>query len=109
MRKVVFLALLAAMLPAIAASAETVAEKQMAQQIGSQLKQSGQLHNYRIGVKYHDGVAILEGTVTSQDQRNAACRLAQHVKGVSKVQCKLEISEGEDQNNSKHAGNDERF
>src|SRR5215212_2073393 len=94
MRKV-FLALLAAALPAITALADTPAEEQMAHRIGSQIKQSGQLHNYEIGVKFHDGVAFLEGKVTSPDQRMAAVRLAQHVKGVSRVECKLEISKPE--------------
>ncbi len=98
MRKVVFLALLAAALPAFTALAETPAEEQMAHKIGSQLKQSGQLHNYEIGVKFRDGVACLEGKVTSPEQRMAAVRLAQHVKGVSRVECKLEIA-----NNSKSA------
>ena len=98
-----FLALLAAALPAISALAESPAEEQMAQRIGSQLKQSGQLHNYEIGVKYHDGVACLEGKVTSPEQRMAAVRLAQKVKGVSRVECKLEI-----QNESKSSG-DEQF
>jgi hypothetical protein len=91
MRKV-FLALLAAALPAMTVLAETPAEEQMAHRIGSQLKQSGQLHNYEIGVKFHDGVAFLEGKVTSPDQRRAAVHLAQHVKGVSRVECKLEIA-----------------
>jgi len=90
MRKV-FLALLAAALPAISAMADSPAEEQMARRIGSQLKQSGQLHNYEIGVKYHDGVASLEGKVTSLEQRNTALRLAQKVKGVSRVESKLEI------------------
>ena len=53
MRRYVFLALLAAMLlPATIAKAETAAEKQMAQRIGNQLKQSGKLRDYRIGVKF---------------------------------------------------------
>src|SRR3954453_2247998 len=90
MRKV-FLALLAAALPAISAMADSPAEEQMARRIGSQLKQSGQLHNYEIGVKYHDGVASLEGKVTSLEQRNTALRLAQKFKGVSRVESKLEI------------------
>jgi hypothetical protein len=106
MRKVVFLALLAAMLPAIVASAETVAEKQMAQKIGSLLKQSGQLHNYRIGVKYHDGTAILEGTVTSVEQRTTAVRLAERVKGVKEVQYKLEIPEKAHAASKAEASND---
>jgi hypothetical protein len=101
MRKV-FLALLAAALPAISALADSPAEEQMAHRIGSQLKQSGQLHNYEIGVKYHDGVACLEGKVTSPEQRMAAVRLAQKVKGVSRVECKLEI-----RNNSKSGGDEQ--
>src|SRR5206468_899961 len=78
MRRVVFLALLAAtLLPAAVASAETPAEKQMAQRIGNQLKQSGQLHNYHVTIKFQNGVAHLEGTVTSAEQRKIAVRLAQ--------------------------------
>ncbi len=102
MRKV-FLALLAAALPAISAMAEAPADEQMAHRIGSQLKQSGQLHNYEIGVKYHDGVACLEGKVTNPEQRRVAVRLAQKVKGVSRVECKLAIA-----NESKSNG-DEQF
>src|SRR5262245_21827825 len=91
MRKV-FLALLAAALPAISALADVPAEEQMAHRIGSQLKQSGQLHNYEIGVKYHEGIAYLEGKVTSPEQRATAIRLAQKVKGVSRVECKLAVT-----------------
>ncbi|HEX4413180.1 MAG TPA: BON domain-containing protein [Lacipirellulaceae bacterium] len=91
MRKVVYLAVVAAtLLPTLAASAETPAEKRVAQQIGSHLKQSGQLQNYRVGVKYHDGVAILAGTVSSPEQRDIALHLAQQCEGVKQVVCKLE-------------------
>lgn len=91
MRRVMFLAVLvAALAPAVTAAADTAAEKHVAQQIGSHLKQSGQLHNYRVGVKYHDGVAYLAGTVASAEQRNAAVQLAQQVDGVTHVVCKLE-------------------
>ena len=92
MRKVVFLALLAAALPAISALAETPAEEQMARRIGMHMKQSGQLKNYEIHVKYHDGVATLEGDVASDAQRGKAINLAKSVKGVSRVDCKLTIS-----------------
>jgi hypothetical protein len=92
MRRVVYLAVLAAtLLPAATGSAESVAEKRVAQQIGSHLKQSGQLQNYRVGVKYHDGVAYLNGSVSCSEQRDIAVRLAQQVEGVSHVVCKLEI------------------
>ena len=91
MRKLVYLAVLAAtMLPALAASAETPAEKNIAQKIGSHLKQSGQLQNYRVGVKFHDGTAILAGSVASAEQRDTALRLAQEVPGVKHVVCKLD-------------------
>src|SRR4051795_3515156 len=87
-----FFALLAAALPAISAFADPPAEQQMARRIGMQLKQSGQLHNYEIDVKYHDGVASLDGKVSSAEQRLTAVRLAQKVKGVSRVECKLEVN-----------------
>ena len=89
----VFFALLAAALPAISAMADSPAEEQMAHRIGVQLKQSGQLRNYEIGVKYHDGVACLEGKVASPEQRSTAVRLAQKVRGVSRVECKLAIND----------------
>jgi hypothetical protein len=93
MRRHVFLALLAAMLlPATIVKAETAAEKQMAQRIGSQLKQSGKLRDYRIGVKYQKGVAYLNGTVTDAHQREAATRMAGSIKGVSRVVNKLELA-----------------
>jgi hypothetical protein len=88
--------LCATLAPAATASAETAAEKRVAQQIGVHLKQSGQLRNYRVGVKYHDGVAYLSGTVTSSDQRDAAVKLVKECEGVSHVVCKLSCTnEGE--------------
>jgi hypothetical protein len=99
MRRVFFVAVLAATLvPAVTASAETAVEKRVAQQIGSHLKQSGQLHNYRVGVKFRDGVAYLNGSVANPEQREIATQLAQQVNGVSHVVCKLEcLNEGEAQ------------
>src|SRR4051812_11526142 len=96
MRRVVFIALLATLLPAIAVQAESNADEQMARRVGSVLKDSGQLQNYHIGVKFHDGTAFLEGTVTSVEQRTKAVQLAKHIKGVSRVQYKLEIPNKED-------------
>ncbi len=110
MRRVFFLALLAAtILPAATALADGSAEQQMANRIGAQLKQSGQLHNYHINIKYHSGVAYLEGTVTSVQQRTVAVRLAERVKGVSRVEYKLEIpSEADSPNDSKPANGQDR-
>ncbi|WP_197527314.1 BON domain-containing protein [Pirellulimonas nuda] len=75
-------------MPASAGSAD---EQAVARSIAGELKQSGQLTQYNVGVKYQDGVAWLLGTVTSQDQANKAVALAQRVSGVDKVISKLEI------------------
>src|SRR5690606_34534835 len=70
---------------------QTGADAAVAQQVASTIKESGQLSNYRLGVKYQDGVAWLLRTVTSQGQMDAAVALAEQVEGVSHVICKLEI------------------
>jgi hypothetical protein len=96
MRSVLFLATMAAlMLPAPLATAETAAESSMAKEIGRQLKVSGQLRNYRIGVKYQDGVAWLTGDVASAEQRAVAVRLTEQMDGVNHVVCQLECSAAE--------------
>ena len=70
MRLLLLLASMAAVLvPASGATAETAAEKALAQQIGRDLKESGQLRNYQIGVKYQDGVVWLGGTVANASQK----------------------------------------
>lgn len=98
------------LLPATIASAETPAEKQMAQQIGNHLKQSGQLHNYRIGIKFRDGTAFLEGTVTSPEQRRIAINLVKQVKGVARVDFKLELeNQPQAQEEQKPAANENRY
>jgi hypothetical protein len=90
MRKFVFVALLAALfLPASDARAQSDAESVMAQQIGRELKESGQLQNYRIGIEFQNGIAKLSGSVTSAEQRDTAVQLARQVQGVSHVVCNL--------------------
>jgi hypothetical protein len=92
MRRIDFLALLAlaALLPAAGTSAQSAADKAMAQRIGSILKESGQLRDYRVGVKFQDGVAWLNGTVTDADQAEAAAGLAREVPGVTNVVSQLQ-------------------
>lgn len=92
MRKMIFLALAIALatLPCAGSRAESSADKAIAQQIGARLKESGELSNYRIGVKYQDGVAWLSGSVTSFEQRDAAMRIARQTDGVTHVVCRLE-------------------
>ncbi|MGE3240202.1 MAG: BON domain-containing protein [Pirellulales bacterium] len=94
---------LAALLPASHVAAQSAQDKAIAQQIGSQLKQSGQLHDYRIGVKYKDGVAALSGTVANQQQLHAALQLTQQMNGVDQVVNNLSIAKETKQNFGKPA------
>ena len=65
-----------------------------AQNIARTLKESGQLKDYRVGVKYEDGVAWLMGTVTSPQQKQIAERLARQAPGVTHVVSRLEVDNG---------------
>jgi hypothetical protein len=77
-----------AMPPAFAATSNEKA----AQQIANNLKASGKLKGYRVGVKYEDGVAWLSGTVTSPSQLKMAEQIARNSAGVDHVICKLEVA-----------------
>ncbi len=67
-----------------------------AQTIAKNLKQSGKLKDYRVGVKYEDGVAWLMGTVTSPQQKRLAEQLARQSAGVDHVVSKLKVEGGAD-------------
>ncbi|MEN0111605.1 MAG: BON domain-containing protein, partial [Planctomycetota bacterium] len=71
--------------------ADSPATDPTATRVAESLRESGQLKNYRVGVKYEDGVAWLVGSVTSQEQADTALRLAAEVEGVDHVVNKLEI------------------
>ena len=71
--------------------ADEASDRTTAQQIANNLKQSGELSDYRVGVKYENGVAWLSGTVTSLEQKQVAERLARRSAGVEKVISKLEV------------------
>ena len=94
MRKTVFSACLAVavVVPNVSLAASNGAEQEMAQQIGSQLKESGQLRDYRIGVKYQDGVAWLNGSVANEQQMSTAIRLTRQIRGVDHVVNNLAVS-----------------
>lgn len=77
--------------PASAGAASPTAEK-MASNVAQALKESGRLQGYAVGVKYEDGVAWLEGRVTSEEQSATAAELARGVQGVAHVVNKLEIA-----------------
>jgi hypothetical protein len=92
MRKVLFawtMAAMAALAPGWTLAGEAE-DQAVANQIAKNLKESGRLQNYRIGVAYRDGTAWLNGTVTDSDQLVAALEVAQQTEGVKDVVNRLE-------------------
>ncbi len=87
---------LAVLAPTTHVAAQSAQDKAIAQEIGQQLKSSGQLHDYRIGVKYKDGIAALSGTVANQQQLVAAVRLTNQMNGVDQVVNNLTIAGASD-------------
>ena len=69
----------------------SAADKQMAQKIASQLKTSGRLKGYSVEVRYKDGTAWLDGTVSSEEQLGTAGEVVEGLDGVSYVVNRLQI------------------
>lgn len=65
--------------------------QEVAQEIAASLKNSGQLRGYKIGVRYQDGIAWLRGTVTDEQQKQAAEKLVSQVPGVKQVVNELAV------------------
>ncbi len=83
--------LVAALGLTVASATAATSNENAAQQIANNLKQSGKLKGYRVGVKYEDGVAWLSGTVTSENQKRIAEQIARESAGVDHVICKLDV------------------
>jgi hypothetical protein len=79
---------LAVTLPGIAVAGD----REMAQRIANELKESGALVDYNIGVKYQDGAAWLSGHVRSEEQMTAALEIIGAMEGVDHVINDIEIS-----------------
>ena len=60
-----------AVVPALALAGN----QEVAEQIANRLRNSGQMSDYKIGVKYQDGTAWLRGRVSSEEQMKTALRL----------------------------------
>jgi hypothetical protein len=65
----------------------------MAVQIRDALNNSGQLHGFRIEVKFQDGTAWLKGHVSSREQLNTALQIAFKTPGVTRVVNNLTVVE----------------
>jgi hypothetical protein len=94
MRKVILMLAVAAVAsgPVRYAAADGAGDRVVAQQIAENMKLSGQLKDYRVGVKYQNGVAWLMGTVTSPQQKTIAEQIARESEGVQRVVSKLEVA-----------------
>ena len=75
-------------------AAEPAEDRAAAQQIAENMKLSGQLKDYRVGVKYQKGVAWLMGSVTSAEQKAIAEQIARESEGVDRIVSKLEVTGG---------------
>ncbi len=70
-------------------------DQQVAQRIAANMKQSGQLVDYRVGVNYRNGVAWLSGRVRNEEQMLTALKIALATPGVEKVVNNLSTGAGE--------------
>ena len=74
-------AVIAAVVPTLALAGN----QEVADQIAHKLRHSGQMSDYKIGVKYQDGTAWLFGRVASEEQMNTAIRLTFQISSVNRV------------------------
>ena len=81
-------ALLIALLPSLAMGGD----REISQQIAGQIKESGRLKDYTIGVQFTDGIAVLQGSVRDAAQAAAAVEVTQSSPSVTRVVNNLEIS-----------------
>lgn len=65
--------------------------QEVAERIARGLRSSGQMSDYKIGVTYQDGTAVLHGRVTSEEQMNTAIRLALQTADVKRVVNELNV------------------
>ena len=74
-----------ALLTPAAAFADEAEDSATAARIAANMKQSGLLQGYRIGVTCSNGEALLEGDVTSNEQGVIALQIARETEGVTEV------------------------
>jgi hypothetical protein len=80
---------------AIAAVVPTLAladNQEIAEQIAGKLRSSGQMSDYRIGVKYQEGTVWLRGQVANEEQMNTAVKLVFQLPGVENVVNELKVT-----------------
>jgi len=83
--------IMVALATALVPLASLAGNQEVAEQVAKSLRTSGQLHDYKVGVKFQDGTVWLKGQVISEDQAKAAVALASQVPGVTKVKNELSV------------------
>jgi hypothetical protein len=79
--------------PAIARASDAE-DKAVAEQIATVMRDSGQLKNYSVGVKYRAGTVWLTGRVTSEQQKQAALALVSNLEGIEQIVDNVNVSGG---------------
>jgi hypothetical protein len=65
---------------------------EVANQIAENLRESGQMQGYSVGVKVLQGSALLRGKVANEEQRQTALAIAQQTEGVEQVMDELIVA-----------------
>jgi hypothetical protein len=88
-----FVYALALMVAALCATDNVRAgDREMAQSIAGRIRDSGQVKDYSIGVKYKDGVAWLSGQVSNKQQMGMALKIARQTRGVDRVVNRMSVN-----------------
>jgi hypothetical protein len=69
--------------------------QELADQVAKNLRNSGKLSDYHVGVKCQNGTVWLRGQVTDEQQMNAVLKTVYKIKGVTRVVNDLEIDGSE--------------
>jgi hypothetical protein len=86
-----FLKALPALVVGLLPLAAMGSDQETAQKIAQELRGSGRLHDYSIGVTFENGKAQLVGRVANQEQARTAIEMAEQLPYVTKVENRLEI------------------
>ena len=86
------IATIAALAPALGFGGEQQ-DKAAAEQIAAVLRDSGQMQNYAVGVKYKNGTVWLSGRVTNQQQMQNALQIVGDIDGVEQIVNSLSVTQ----------------
>ncbi len=79
---------------AVAARADDQQDQAVAQQIAQILRDSGEMRDYSVGVKYKEGTVWLTGRVSSNQQMQAALSVVSDIEGISQIVNNMSVAKG---------------